>query len=1049
MRLVRQTKLAQKGGATDKVYEVDLCEVGPDQFVVNFRWGRRGTALREGSKTTAPVGRAEGEQVFERLVASKVREGYWDVSRPEPAAPLPTAPEPATASPVAPRPTAPPGPTPREARILARLAKGGGGRDVDRAIWLAGVARLAAAEPSLLALAGRGSGLREVSLAFALARLGTQASLPFLERVARGEGAAARLALEGVRRLAPEERRRQLLEADVASLPPPVRGALQEGDRAAIEAALARLLATAWDQPEGESGGGSKRARRRSREEPRELSPEETSVLEALYRIDTPVARHGLISVLARAPLAPGLFLRFRHIFKLAELRDDGEVFGLLAYRFEQASANVFRSGGVRGALYGGRAESCGFLPATRDYLRRRAWRTLRRLGEASSPAYVRMATGVLLPFTDEDAEVVFESEHGRIWDEYGGYCAFSHVLFDGSPRYESARSSMRFRGQWRPGMPAPEVREEAFPALWDRTPGALLHVLDESRCALVHAFAARALEAQKTFLARLDADALAMLLLAPYDVTAKLGWKLASARYLTEEPPEEVLVALAGSRVAQARSDAWRRLENGGARHLANTALVAAIVASPQAETRAFARRWLVGAPMGEDSARILIGRLLAHLEGMEESQSEIAQDVVATLAHCFGNQLRIVQLPIVRDLLRHRLVPLVVLGAEILLARQQQGLEIEPDVLVRLVGSPHEEVRRVGVRIVGAFPDHRLEQIPDVLVALASHVLPDLRAQIRPVLERLVAGRPAFALLLGQALVDVLVAPEAAPGVHADVLSFLLSKDVRPALSALEKHRVLALLRARSSQAQQLGGVLLPTNVVPEELTPRQVVGLASHELLAVRRAAWGFFERLLPRFQADMETTVRLLDGKWADSRQYFAQVFRDPAKLGPEQLTPRVLVAVCDSALPEVQQLGRELITARFDEAHGPEYLLKLSEHPSEALQLFATNYLERFASGNQERLEKLEPYFVSVLSRVNKGRVAKDRVLAFLAKEGSRSLEAAQLVGRIATRQSLTIAATDRARLVEILLELARAYPALSLPIARKPIELRREVPGGV
>ena len=35
MKLVRQVTLEFREGTSDKVYEVDLCEVGPDQFVVN------------------------------------------------------------------------------------------------------------------------------------------------------------------------------------------------------------------------------------------------------------------------------------------------------------------------------------------------------------------------------------------------------------------------------------------------------------------------------------------------------------------------------------------------------------------------------------------------------------------------------------------------------------------------------------------------------------------------------------------------------------------------------------------------------------------------------------------------------------------------------------------------------------------------------------------------------------------------------------------------------------------------------------------------------
>src|SRR5688572_23547149 len=88
MRLVCQTKLQFKEGNSDKVYEVDLCEAG-DGFVVNFRYGRRGTELKEGTKTIAPVSLAEAEKIFQKLIDEKTRKGYHIASASEPAAEKP------------------------------------------------------------------------------------------------------------------------------------------------------------------------------------------------------------------------------------------------------------------------------------------------------------------------------------------------------------------------------------------------------------------------------------------------------------------------------------------------------------------------------------------------------------------------------------------------------------------------------------------------------------------------------------------------------------------------------------------------------------------------------------------------------------------------------------------------------------------------------------------------------------------------------------------------------------------------------------------------
>src|ERR1700733_10897380 len=76
MKLIKQTLLTFREGSSDKVYEVDLCELAANRYVVNFRYGRRGAALKEGVKTVSAVPLAEAQRIFDDLVDSKVKKGY-------------------------------------------------------------------------------------------------------------------------------------------------------------------------------------------------------------------------------------------------------------------------------------------------------------------------------------------------------------------------------------------------------------------------------------------------------------------------------------------------------------------------------------------------------------------------------------------------------------------------------------------------------------------------------------------------------------------------------------------------------------------------------------------------------------------------------------------------------------------------------------------------------------------------------------------------------------------------------------------------------------
>jgi hypothetical protein len=149
-----------------------------------------------------------------------------------------------------------------------------------------------------------------------------------------------------------------------------------------------------------------------------------------------------------------------------------------------------------------------------------------------------------------------------------------------------------------------------------------------------------------------------------------------------------------------------------------------------------------------------------------------------------------------------------------------------------------------------------------------------------------------------------------------------------------------------------------------------------------------------------------------------------------------------VAICDSVKDETQKFGRDLLLEYFEEANGVEYLLKLSEHPAPAMQLLATNYLENHAADAPEKLAKLTPYFIRVLSLVSRSRTAKDRVLQFLENEALKNAEAAGIAARILARQSATIAIGDKAKMIESMLRIRRAFPAIELPVKIKPTEVR-------
>lgn len=62
-------------GSSDKEYRAWI-EAAEGGYSVNFAYGRRGSALTTGTKTTSPVTREKAVVIFDKLVASKTSKGY-------------------------------------------------------------------------------------------------------------------------------------------------------------------------------------------------------------------------------------------------------------------------------------------------------------------------------------------------------------------------------------------------------------------------------------------------------------------------------------------------------------------------------------------------------------------------------------------------------------------------------------------------------------------------------------------------------------------------------------------------------------------------------------------------------------------------------------------------------------------------------------------------------------------------------------------------------------------------------------------------------------
>ena len=72
-----RVSLYYREGSSDKVYRAAIEPAG-NQFVVNFAYGRRGSTLTTGTKTTLPVDYEAAQKIYTKLVGEKKAKGYTE-----------------------------------------------------------------------------------------------------------------------------------------------------------------------------------------------------------------------------------------------------------------------------------------------------------------------------------------------------------------------------------------------------------------------------------------------------------------------------------------------------------------------------------------------------------------------------------------------------------------------------------------------------------------------------------------------------------------------------------------------------------------------------------------------------------------------------------------------------------------------------------------------------------------------------------------------------------------------------------------------------------
>ena len=1037
MRVVRAARLHLKEGASDKVYEVDLVEndavAAPERFLVNIRYGRRGTILREGSKTAQPITADAAAKVFDSVVVAKVNAGY---RRIDPAASFP--------GPTVEAESREDG-TPAEGRdgiLLARLASCRRGlwpeKDRERLLWRIGQLRIAQAEPDLVAMVRDvGPAGASYALVWALARAVGGKAAPILEAVAAETGSVvirdlARFAL--VSPLMGAQRRSSGEEAD---LPEAVARPARAGDADGLVAALTAL----------------------ARAKPLAVGP----ALVALGRCvqDDAVLHAGLCAALPHLPARPPYLIGLRRLFKHAEMADDAGLFGATALRLETAKA-MYKSGDplvysaelrrqfvVRDER-GGSDARIGLSSATSLYLKRRVWRALRKRGEVGDPAFAEMAAGLLLRVRPEDlgprtVSTLWRRQANGTWGReprlrgpLATQWAASHLLFRHAPQARPRSGSATFFLDADTDL---DSRDEAFPDLWSARPDLALRLATEGRIEPVAMLGLRVLRADTAACAALDAAAIGRLLGATLPAVAALGLEIARERLARGGADPDLLAVLVQARFPEARMLALRRIEAEADLPWSTVALAFALLtsAAPEVEAALLPLARERGLPAGV--AGPLAERLVAWLRAMPPVLDEEAKAAIRAMRGSIPLLWPDHDMPVaghdIGALMAHPAPEMIAAGVALLALSGTDADGLPAEQWYALIGSDSLDVRDAAIGLLSRLDDERLRRHADHILAFACGPSPVLRKAARPLVKRLVDADPDSAGPLAQSLIGSLFRTAPDDQFVADVVA-LLGEAMPRELAALDAGTLWRLLQAQAKGAQRLGAVVLAERE-PGLFSVRQIARLGGHSHLSVRQWAMAAYLAEPARFQAEAAEAVLLVESDWPETLAFAESHF---ATWPEEAWTPDALAVVTDSVKPEVLAFARRILRSRLRPGEADAQILRLLEHPSPSMHLLVTELLTAEAVASEDAFARLVPLARIVMLQVLTGRTAKDRMGAFLKGEALRSRERAQSLLPFFADLSLSGTARDRNAAILALRDIADAYPDLETPLVRRPSAAR-------
>lgn len=762
--------------------------------------------------------------------------------------------------------------------------------------------------------------------------------------------------------------------------------------------------------------------------------------------------RTSLIEQLKRLPFRYPNFKGIRFVFKAAEARDDYEILGLLAYCFDSLGAaykSVDRYTWDRNAskyVKVKRSEHKAFSDKTKAYFQKRIIRYLQTLGEEQVAGYCQFASELLQHYQEEESTPITDSVYSyryinnRYHSFVNTFTIFSRLPLvwltvdtKNQTEVQQIAASSRYRIKKEYYDKIKSQRSEPFQNLWDTHPQYACTLLQNCKSTYVGQFAIRILWGHEQEQTLVTKETLLQLFKSPINIVAEYALHHLERLMPKGEIDWELILAMVHSKQEIIHQALIERALNNKAVYFRHSLFLENLAMAQAPLMVKFFREYAGDFKWTKKTKSKIYRRLLKKMAAAtNEAEALITQQNIQI--H-FGELLSTSSMKQAIRLLQHPLENCQLLGTYIILEQKEKIESLPEAIILNLLQSNFPSIAYRGMEIFGCLSVPALIEKKAIIISLSISEDPSMREAVKPVLAKIANGEVKEAQTLVHFFVPVLLKKETYEGLHQDILELLMNY-LDSHLNSIPTKMVFQLENSQYREANILSSFLMEQIDFGKE-SLANIIRLANHEMLDIRQYCFTYFNNNIGRVRYESAEALRLLDAKWADSRQFGFDFFEKHFKAG--DWTPELLVSVCDSTRTDVQEFGKKMIQRFFQEENGMDYLLQLSQHPSVALQLFATTYLNKYASNNSKRFIQLKPYFKTVLCQLQKGGAAKKKVFDFLARETRNNKMIAAHTIEILNEVILTIGIRDKARCIQILHSIKKAHPNLSSVLELKQV----------